>query len=61
MKIGYVVPYVDGTDSRWLELFLSKVPDKMKKDREELKIRYAPNSLFKYHLRSIEKFASWIN
>ena len=61
MKIGYVVPYVDGTDQNWLDLFLKNAPSKVKRDREEVKLRYSPNSLFKYHIRSIDKFAPWIS
>lgn len=61
MKIDYVVPYVDGSDPAWLDVFMKcKKEANQPFDENELKKRYSENRLFKYHFRSIEKFMPWI-
>lgn len=62
IDIDYVIPYVDGTDQQWLELYCKNKNFNPNKDNLiEVKKRFSPNILFKYQFRGIEKFAPWIN
>lgn len=62
MKIDYVVPYVDGSDPEWLNVFIKYKKEEARPfDENELKKRYSDNKLFKYHFRSVEKYMPWID
>ena len=60
-KIDYVIPYVDGTDPTWLNLYLkNRKLNENANNANEVKKRFSPNILFKYQFRGIEKFMPWI-
>ena len=62
MNIDYVIPYVDGNDEEWLNLYMqNKHLNPNGSNIVEVKKRFSPNILFKYQFRGIEKFAPWIN
>ena len=55
MRIDVVIPFVDGSDPIWRELY-------KKEFNEDPIAKYRSNSdLFKYNLRSIAKNMPWIN
>lgn len=56
MKIDFVVTWVDGSDTKWLEE-KQKYSDKGDKQTG----RYRDWGLFKYWFRAIEKYANWVN
>lgn len=55
MKIDFVVPWVDGSDKKWLE-------DRNNySDQKILKNDYRDWDIFKYWFRAIEKYTPWVN
>lgn len=54
MKIDFVVPWVDGSDSEWLA-------ERQKYSNKIIQNDYRDWGLFKYWFRSIEKYAPWVN
>lgn len=62
MRVDYVIPYVDGTDPAWLDLYEKYAHlNPNGGDRKEVRKRFSPNRLFKYQFRGLEKFAPWID
>lgn len=61
-KIDIVIPWVDGSDPKWIEK-KNKYDFKYKEHDDTLvsDIRYRDYNTLKYALRSIEKNMSWIN
>lgn len=58
-KIDFVIPWVDGSDPRWLE---EKNKYSMKKiDNTNAANRYRDMGILKYWFRSVEMFAPWVN
>ena len=59
-QIDFVIPWVDGSDPRWIAEFNKYAPqDKQIADvRVE---RYRDNGLLKYWFRGVEKFAPWVH
>ena len=63
-KIDIVYTWVDGNDKAWLnkkEHLIKKNPKIVQKNRTNSKERFFNNDELKYSLRSIEKYANWIN
>lgn len=55
MKIDFVVPWVDGSDEKWLKDRINFSSEKI------IKNDYRDWDIFKYWFRSIEKYAPWVN
>ena len=59
-KIDFVIPWVDGNDKSWREKrkkYESNVSDK----NDNSDVRFRDYGTLKYVLRSMEKFAPWVN
>lgn len=63
-KIDFIIPWVDGSDPKWLELKrayeTNGLSDSTAADAVS-NCRYRDNGLLKYWFRGIEKFAPWFN
>ena len=57
-KIDFVVPWVDGSDINWRE---EKKKYSPKAENDDAECRYRDIELIKYMLRSVEKYAPWVN
>jgi len=63
-KIDAVYTWVDGNDSNWInkkEAFIKKNPSLIKNKKVNSKGRFFDNDELKYSLRSLDKYAPWIN
>lgn len=59
-KIDFVLPWVDGSDPEWLNLFNQYSPN-IKKSEDASKERYRDWDNLRYWFRGVEKFAPWVN
>ncbi len=57
--IDFVVPWVDGSDPKWIESFNKYCPES-KKILDVSEERYRDYGLLKYWFRGVEKFAPWV-
>jgi len=62
-NIDFVVPWVDGDDPEWLELFNKYSPTKISASHDyySSKKRYEDIGLLRYWFRCVEKNAPWVN
>ena len=62
MKIDLVYLWVNGNDPKWIEKKAKYSTDLDLSNRESFsECRYAENDELKYSLRSVEKYAPWVN
>lgn len=61
IKIDLVYLWVDGNDPEWLKVKNTMVESEKTDVSVDCKGRYADNDELKFSLRSIEKYAPWIN
>lgn len=59
--VDLVYLWVDGKDPKWLSKKNSALIAEGKKPEKDAAARYFDNDELKYNLRSVEKFAPWIN
>lgn len=59
-KIDLVYTWVDGSDPKWLEKKKQYLSE-LKEEIADFPCRFIDNDELKYSLRSVEKYASWIN
>ena len=58
-SIDFVIPWVDGSDPKWIEEFNKFCPE----DKRILDVsteRYRDNGLLKYWFRGVEEYAPWV-
>lgn len=61
-KIDFVIPWVDGSDPKWLEeknRYLPKNIDLTNNQNSDC--RYRDMGMLRYWFRAVEKYASWVN
>lgn len=58
--IDFVIPWVDGSDQEWIELFNKYAPSGKKKNIDFSAERYRDYGLLKYWFRGVEKFAPYV-
>ena len=58
--IAFVIPWVDGSDQEWIELFNKYAPSGKKKNIDFSAERYRDYGLLKYWFRGVEKFAPYV-
>ena len=63
MEIDFVVTWVDGEDSAWVQekRKYERMESSFQGQDENSECRYRNDGLLKYWFRSIEKFAPWVN
>ena len=63
MEIDFVVTWVDGEDSAWVQekRKYERMESSFQEREENSDCRYRNDGLLKYWFRSIEKFAPWVN
>ena len=59
--IDFVIPWVDGSDSKWIFEFNKYAPKEKQIDIDVSKERYRDYGLLKYWFRGVEKFAPWVH
>ncbi len=60
IKIDLVYTWVDGSDPKWIEK-KRRFSGEVKEEIADLTCRFIDNDELKYSLRSVEKYAPWIN
>ena len=58
--IDFVLPWVDGSDPKWIESFNKYAPPQMQKSLDFSAERYRDYGLLKYWFRGVEKFAPYV-
>ena len=58
--IDFVLPWVDGSDKEWIELFNQYAPKDKQKNTDFSAERYRDYGLLRYWFRGVEKFATWV-
>ena len=61
-KIDFVIPWVDGSDPKWIEeknCYLSNKIDLT--DNQNSDCRYRDMGTLRYWFRAVEKYAPWVN
>lgn len=60
IDIDFVIPWVDGSDPKWIESFNKFAPSDKIKDVDFSAERYRDYGMLKYWFRGVEKFAPWV-
>ena len=58
--IDFVLPWVDGSDKEWIDLFNQYAPKDKQKNTDFSEERYRDYGLLRYWFRGVEKFAPWV-
>ena len=56
IKIDFIIPWVDGADSNWIQ-----ERRQYREDKVDDSVRFREWDTLKYWFRGVEKYAPWVN